>query len=177
MRKSNVSELEGQEQIVDPLTELLRKGAEQLIFRSVDAELQEMLREHSDWRTEDGNSGVVRNGYQPEREVQTGVGPVTVRIPKVRSKTGDAVTFRSALVPPYVRKTKSLEAALPWLYLKGISTGEMREALQVLVGPNAKGLSDERGIAGIGRAECKRVVAVSGVEAETGVGQRIYDVA
>jgi transposase-like protein len=141
MRKSNVSELEGQEQIVDPLTELLRKGAEQLIFRSVDAELQEMLREHSDWRTEDGNSGVVRNGYQPEREVQTGVGPVTVRIPKVRSKTGDAVTFRSALVPPYVRKTKSLEAALPWLYLKGISTGEMREALQVLVGPNAKGLS------------------------------------
>ncbi len=141
MRKSNVSELEGQEQVVDPLTELLKKGAEQLIFRAVDAELQELLREHSDRRTDDGKTGVVRNGYQPERELQTGVGPVTVRIPKVRSKTGEPVTFRSALVPPYVRKTKSLEAALPWLYLKGISTGEMREALQVLVGPNAKGLS------------------------------------
>ena len=140
MRKSNVSELEGQEQVVDPLTELLKKGAEQLIFRAVDAELQELLREHSDRRTDDGKTGVVRNGYQPERELQTGVGPVTVRIPKVRSKTGEPVTFRSALVPPYVRKTKSLEAALPWLYLKGISTGEMREALQVLVGPNAKGL-------------------------------------
>jgi transposase-like protein len=69
------------------------------------------------------------------------VGPVTVRIPKVRARTGDAVTFRSALVPPYVRKTKSLEAALPWLYLKGVSTGEMSEALAVLVGQDAKGLS------------------------------------
>jgi len=66
---------------------------------------------------------------------------VPVRIPKVRAKTGEPVTFRSALVPPYVRKTRSLEAALPWLYLKGISTGEMSEALAVLVGPEAKGLS------------------------------------
>ena len=74
----------------------------------------------------------MRNGYLPERELQTGVGPVTVRVPKVRAKTGEAVTFRSALVPPYVRKTRSLEAALPWLYLKGVSTGEMSEALQVL---------------------------------------------
>ena len=83
----------------------------------------------------------VRNGYLPAREIQTGLGPVTVRIPKVRAKTGEPVTFRSALVPPYVRKTKSLEAALPWLYLKGISSGEMGAALEVLVGPQAKGLS------------------------------------
>jgi transposase-like protein len=99
------------------------------------------MAEHSGRRTEDGKAGVVRNGYQPERELQTGVGPVTVRMPKVRSKTGEPVTFRSALVPPYVRKTKSLEAALPWLYLKGVSSGEMEEALKVLVGPQAKGLS------------------------------------
>ena len=66
---------------------------------------------------------------------------MTVRIPKVRSKSGDAVTFRSALVPPYVRKIASLEAALPWLYLKGISTGEMSEALKVLLGPQASGSS------------------------------------
>jgi transposase-like protein len=84
---------------------------------------------------------VVRNGYLPERELQTGLGPVTVRIPKVRSRTGEPVTFRSALVPPYIRKTKSLEAALPWLYLKGVSSGEMDEALKVLVGQEAKGLS------------------------------------
>jgi transposase-like protein len=141
MRKSNVLEHQGQEQKVDPLTELLRSGSEQLIYRAVEAELKELLSEYSDLRTEDGKSGVVRNGYHPERELQTGVGPVNVRIPKVRSRTGEAVTFRSALVPPYVRKTKTLEAALPWLYLKGISTGEMKEALKVLVGPTATGMS------------------------------------
>jgi transposase-like protein len=141
MRKSNVLEHQGQEVIVDPLTELLRKGAKQLIYRAVDAELQELLTEYSEQKTEEGRAAVVRNGYHPEREIQTGVGPVTVRIPKIRSKTGKPVTFHSALVPPYVRKTKTLEAALPWLYLKGISTGEMREALKVLVGPEATGLS------------------------------------
>jgi len=73
--------------------------------------------------------------------VQTGIGPVSVRIPKVRSKNGTPVTFRSALVPPYVRKTRTLESALPWLYLKGVSSGEMGAALKVLLGPNAKGLS------------------------------------
>jgi putative transposase len=80
--------------------------------------LQKLLEQHSRRRTADGKAGVVRNGYLPEGELQTGVGPVPVRIPKVRAKTGEPVTFRSALVPSYVRKTKSLEAALSWLYLK-----------------------------------------------------------
>jgi len=92
-------------------------------------------------RLDDGRASVVRNGYQPERQIQTGIGPVTVKIPKVRSKDGEAVTFRSALVPPYVRKTGSMEAALPWLYLKGISSGEIQSALEVLVGPEGKGFS------------------------------------
>ena len=70
--------------------------------------MQELLEQYAQCRTEDGRAGVVRNGYLPERKLQTGVGPVTVRIPKVRSKTGEPVTFRSALVPPYVRKTQSL---------------------------------------------------------------------
>ena len=131
MGKSNVLEFQGRDTIADPLTELLRTGAEQLIYQAVEVELLELLAEHSERRTEDGKAGVVRNGYQPERELQTGVGPVTVRIPKVRARTGEPVTFRSALVPPYVRKTKSMEAALPWLYLKGISSGEMGEALKV----------------------------------------------
>ena len=100
-----------------------------------------MLAKHSERRLTDGRAGVVRNGYLPSRELQTGLGPVTVKVPKVRAKTGEAVTFRSALVPPYVRKTKTLEAALPWLYLKGVSSGEMGAALEVLVGPQAKGLS------------------------------------
>ena len=141
MAKNNVVEFAGREAIVDPMTELLRKGAGQLIYQAVEAELQELLNTHCERRLPDGKAAVVRNGYLPAREIQTGLGPVTVQIPKVRSKTGEPVTFRSALVPPYVRKTKSLEAALPWLYLKGISSGEMGAALEVLLGPQAKGLS------------------------------------
>jgi len=141
MGKDNVVEFRGREAGGDLLTELLRAGAQKLIYQAVEAELQELLEAHAERRTADGKAGVVRNGYLPERELQTGVGPVTVRIPKVRAKTGEPVTFHSALVPPYVRKTKSLEAALPWLYLKGISSGEMSEALAVLVGQEATGLS------------------------------------
>ncbi len=141
MSKNNVIELVGREAGHDPLTELLRAGAQRLIQQAVETELLELLGEHSERRTEDGKAGVVRNGYLPERKLQTGIGPVTVQIPKVRARTGEPVTFRSALVPPYVRKTGTLEAALPWLYLKGISSGEMGEALKVLVDPDAKGLS------------------------------------
>ncbi len=141
MTNNNVLEFAGRDAISDPLTALLRSGAQQLINQAVESELQELLSQYSYRRTEDGHAVVVRNGHLPERELQTGLGPVTVKIPKVRSRTGEPVTFRSALVPPYVRKTKSLEAALPWLYLKGISSGEMDEALKVLIGPEAKGLS------------------------------------
>ncbi len=123
---------------------MLRSGAEQLIYQAVEAELLELLVEHVERRTEDGKTGMVRNGHLPARKLQTGLGPVTVKIPKVRAKTGEPVTFRSALVPPYVRKTKSLEAALAWLYLKGISSGEIGEALRVLVVPDATGLSAGR---------------------------------
>jgi transposase-like protein len=141
MGKNNVIELEGRAGSTDPLTELLRTGARQLLQQAIDAEVQELLAVHAGRVLEDGRAGVVRNGHLPEREIQTGIGPVTVQIPKVRAKTGAPVTFRSALVPPYIRKTQSLEAALPWLYLKGVSTGEMSAALEVLVGPEAKGLS------------------------------------
>jgi transposase-like protein len=141
MEKNTVVELAGRDTIADPLTEMLRTGARQLIDKAVEFELQELLEQHCERRTDDGKAGVVRNGYLPRRELQTGVGPVTIRIPKIRANTGEPVTFRSALVPPYVRKTRSLEAALPWLYLKGVSSGEMDEALKVLVGPQARGLS------------------------------------
>lgn len=141
MSKSNVVEFSRRDRLQDPLTELLRSGARQLIEQAVEAELQDFLAIYADQRTEAGQAAVVRNGYLPEREIQTGIGPVTVKVPKVRSKTGQAVTFRSALVPPYVRKSRSLEAALPWLYLKGVASGEMNEALKVLVGTEAAGLS------------------------------------
>ena len=125
----------------DTLTQVLREGAQRLLAQAIQAEVEEFLECHADRRTEDGRAGVTRSGHQPARELQTGIGPVRVRIPKVRSRVGDPVTFRSSLVPPYVRKTRSLEAALPWLYLKGISTGDMSDALEALVGPEARGLS------------------------------------
>jgi putative transposase len=112
-----------------------------LIATAVEAELAGSLAQFADLRTETGHAAVVRNGHHPTRLVQTGIGPVSVRIPKVRSKDGTPVSFQSALVPPYVRRTKTLEAALPWLYLKGISSGEMAPALKVLLGPDAAGLS------------------------------------
>jgi len=141
MKENNVVEFAGREAFTDSLTELLRTGARQLIEQAVEAELTEFMEQFSGRVIVDGKAAVVRNGHHPERDIQTGIGPVTVRIPKVRAKDGKPVTFHSALVPPYVRKTASLEAALPWLYLKGVSSGEMSAALEVLVGTEAKGLS------------------------------------
>lgn len=123
------------------LEDLLREGARELIEKAVGAELTELLGSYENVKTLCGQQAVVRNGYLPEREVLTPVGPVSVRIPKVRDRAGGGVKFNSSLVPPYVRRSQSLSAALPWLYLKGISTGEMGAALEVLVGEGAKGLS------------------------------------
>lgn len=125
----------------DTLTELLRTGARQLLAHALEAERAELLAQYADQQDEQGRAMVVGSGHHPEREIQTGLGPVSVQVPKVRSRQGPPVTFHSALVPPYVRKSATLEAAIPWLYLKGISTGEMQTALEALVGPEAKGLS------------------------------------
>jgi len=125
----------------DALTDLMRLGAQKLIAQALKAEVTELLAAYDDHRDEYGHAQVVRSGYHPPRDIQTGIGPVTVQVSKVRSRQGKPITFHSALVPPYVRKTASLEAALPWLYLKGISTGEMQPALEALVGPEAQGLS------------------------------------
>ncbi len=125
----------------DPLTELLRNGARQLISDAVEVELQELLDQYAECKDKQGHLQVVRNGYLPEREIQTGIGPVKVKVPKIRDKSGQGIKFNSALLPPYLRKTRSVEEVLPWLYLKGISTGDFQEALQALLGSEAKGLS------------------------------------
>lgn len=127
--------------VKDVLTEVLRQGAHELIRQAVEAELAELLAQHAGQRDTQGRAAVVRNGYLPQREVLTGLGPVSVQVPRVRSRTEEPMTFHSRLVPPYVRRARRMDAALPWLYLKGISTGQMQEALEVLVGPEAKGLS------------------------------------
>ena len=115
---------------IDPLTELLRSGAKKLIEQAVQAELEEVLQQYAEQKTGQGRRRVVRNGYQPERDLLTGVGKVGVKLPKLRSREGEAVSFQSALVPPYIRKTATLEAAIPWLYLKGIAAGQMQSALE-----------------------------------------------
>lgn len=125
----------------DLLSTMLREGAQRLIAQALRAEFEEFLSQFAEQRDGQGRAAVVRNGWQPQREVLTGLGPVGVRVPKARSRTEKPAVFRSALVPPYVRKAKAVDAALPWLYLHGVSTGDMREALIALVGPEAKGLS------------------------------------
>jgi len=98
--------------IEDPLTDLLHSGARQLIAQAVASELAELLAAYAGKRDAQGRAAVVRNGYLPEREVLTPVGPVKVKVPKVRSRTDEPVVFRSSLVPPYVRRAKTLDAAL-----------------------------------------------------------------
>ena len=119
----------------------IRTGARQLISDAVEAELQTLLKQYAEFRNNQGHLQVVRNGYLPEREIQTGIGPIKVKVPKIRDKSGQGIKFNSALLPPYLRKTKRIEEVLPWLYLKGISTGDFQEALQALLGSEAKGLS------------------------------------
>jgi transposase-like protein len=100
---------------------------------------------HADLADEAGRRRIVRHGYLPERAIQTGIGPVAVRCPRVRDRgageTGSWVRFTSAILPRYLRRAKSIEELLPWLYLKGISTGDFSEALGALLGPEAPGLS------------------------------------
>jgi len=125
----------------DPLTELLRNGARKLIAEAVEAELQDLLQHYANVKNDQGHRQIVRNGYLPEREILTGIGPVNVNVPKIRDKSGQGIKFNSTLLPPYLRKAKAIEEVLPWLYLKGISTGDFQEALQALFGSEAKGLS------------------------------------
>lgn len=123
------------------LEELIRRGARQVIQAAIEVEVQELLAEYGNVEMLGGQRAVVRNGYLPAREVLTAVGNVEVRVPKVRDRSGAGIKFNSVLVPPFVRRSQRVAGALPWLYLKGISTGDMREALTVLVGDQAKGLS------------------------------------
>ena len=130
----------------DQLTEVLRSGARALLAQAVEAEVAEFLAKHADLKTENGRRRVVRHGHLPEREVMTGIGPVAVRQPRVRDRAAAAddparIRFTPAILPPYMRRSKSIETLLPVLYLKGISTGDFSEALAALLGKDAAGLS------------------------------------
>src|SRR5262244_447706 len=130
----------------DQLTEVLRRGARDLLAQAVEAEVAEFLARHAALKTDDGRTRVVRHGHLPEREVMTGIGPVGVRQPRVRDRKASAddparIRFSPSILPPYVRRSRSIETLLPILYLKGISTGDFSEALAALLGKEASGLS------------------------------------
>jgi transposase-like protein len=130
----------------DQLTDVLRNGARALLAQAVEAEVSDFLGTHADLKTADGHRRVVRHGHLPEREVMTGIGPVAVRQPRVRDREAGAddpkrIYFTPAILPPYARRSKSLEMLIPILYLKGISTGDFEEALAALLGKDASGLS------------------------------------
>jgi transposase-like protein len=128
----------------DLLDQLVRRGAQQMLQQAIEAEVQEFLEQHQQRRDQDGKRLVVRNGYQPSRKIVTGAGALEVEQPRVRDNSpakDQRVPFRSAILPPYLRRSKAIEEFIPWLYLRGISTGDFSEALQALLGEPAKGLS------------------------------------
>ena len=138
MTDSKIISLNKPEQ--DPLNALLKQGAQQLLAKAIESELADLLTQYSEHLV-DGNQAVVRNGHLPERRIQTGVGDIAVKVPKVRDRSGCGIRFNSKLIPSYLKRTKTVEEFIPWLYLKGISTGEMQPALAALLGENVKGLS------------------------------------
>jgi len=127
----------------DVMTEILRAGAQKMLAEMIQQEVEDWLAEHQHLRDEQGRRQVVRNGFLPKRTITTGVGQVEVQQPRVRDRRAadKAEPFTSKILPPYLRKTKSIEELIPWLYLKGVSTGDFSEALKALVGPDCPGLS------------------------------------
>jgi putative transposase len=137
MRQDSVVRLRQPGAVQDELTQMLRSGARRLLEEALAGELEEFLHSMVSRRDAYGRAAVVRNGYQPERQIVTGIGPVPVHMPKLRSRDTEPVAFRSRLVPRYVRRARSVDVALPWLYLHGISTGNMAGAVQALLGTEA----------------------------------------
>ena len=146
MPKNNVIALKKPEPFVDdPITDVLRRGARKLLAEALEAEIESFLSQYANLKDQQGRRRVTRNGHLPERAIQTGIGPVPVKVPRARDRQPEdelgPVRFNSTLIPPYLRKTKSMEELIPWLYLKGVSTGDFSEALAALVGKDAPGLS------------------------------------
>jgi transposase-like protein len=141
---SKVVPLRQPDEIDDPLTNIVRAGARQLLARAVEIEAETFLAAMRDLKLPDGRDRVVRHGHGPTRMIQTGIGPVEVERVKIRDRGAagsERVRFTSAILPLWARRTKSLDALLPVLYLRGISTGDFQEALAALLGQNAPNLS------------------------------------
>src|SRR3954451_11231079 len=127
----------------DILTEILRDGARRMLAEAVEAEVAAWIDARAHLRDQDGRRQVVRNGHLPERAIQTGIGPIEVKQPRVQDRRPPEhrEKFTPAVLPPYLRRTRSLDELIPWLYLKGVSTGDFAEVLKAILGPDAPNLS------------------------------------
>jgi putative transposase len=125
------------------LDDLCRAGAQRMLAQAIEAEVAAWIEQHQDVKDEQGHRQVVRNGYLPKRKLVTGLGEIAVQQPRVndRRPADQREKFTSKLLPPYLRKTKSIEELIPYLYLKGISTSDFQEALGAILGPDCPGLS------------------------------------
>jgi len=145
MRNDNVFEIKKPEAFVDdPITQIIRQGARKLLAQALEAEIELFMNQYAELKDESGKQRIVKNGYRPEREIQSGIGPVPVKAPRARDRhpePEERIRFASSILPPYLRKTRSMEELIPWLYLKGVSTGDFSDALSALVGQDAPGLS------------------------------------
>lgn len=144
MKENNVTALVQPGEFDDPLHEVVRNGARQLLAQAVEAEVEQFLAEYADLKTDEGRRRVVRHGHLPERQIQTGIGAVAVKKPRVRDRgtsKDDRIKYTSAILPSYIRRSKSLEELIPALYLRGISTGDFQEVLSALLGSDAPNLS------------------------------------
>ena len=145
MPKDNVIQLKKEPFIDDPITDILRSGARKLLAEALEAEIETFISQYRDLKDDRDHRRIVRNGHLPERDIQTGIGPVPVKVPRARDRQpeegSEPIRYHSSLLPRYLRKTKSMEELIPWLYLKGISTNDFSEALSALVGKDAPGLS------------------------------------
>lgn len=142
MKNSNVVEFEKPEgNPRDVLTGIIREGAVTLLTHALEVEIQSFIQDYQGLRMDDGKQQVVRNGYLPARKVQTGIGGVPVRVPRSKDRKDVGIVYESAIVPRYLRRSKSIEELIPWLYLRGVSTGNFEDALKALLGENAKGLT------------------------------------
>jgi len=145
MKNDNVFEIKKPEAFVDDqITQIIRQGARKLLAQALEAEIELFINQYAELKDQSGKQRIVKNGYRPEREIQSGIGPVPVRAPRARDRHQDPeerIHFTSSILPPYLRKTRSMEELIPWLYLKGVSTGDFSDALAALVGQDAPGLS------------------------------------
>ncbi len=146
MKDTNVTQLVQPGEFEDPLSEIVRNGARSMLAQAIEIEAEQFLSAHAHLTTDDGYQRLVRHGHLPERQIQTGIGSVTVKKPRVRDRGGkgaDRIKYTSAILPSYIRRSKSLDELIPALYLRGISTGDFQEVLSALLGLDAPNLSHE----------------------------------